>query len=241
MIGGLRVLAIIPARGGSKGIPRKNIRSLAGKPMLVWTVEQARASRYIDRTILSSEDDEVIRIARAAGCDVPFVRPVELAADDTPGIEPALHALRSLPGFDVAVLLQVTSPLRTPDDIDGAIEKCLAADGQSVVSVTPVPRHASMLFELGEGDRLRTPSGHSPVRTILARQLLPPMFELNGAVFLGRVSTLERDRSFLNEGTVGFVMPVERSLDIDTEGDFLLAEQALAAGASAAVVGERGK
>ncbi len=97
MINDKKVLAIIPARGGSKGIHRKNIREVGGKPLIAWTIEEAKKSKYIDRLILSSEDEEIIRVAKAWGCEVPFVRPMEFAQDDTPGIEPLLHAIETLP------------------------------------------------------------------------------------------------------------------------------------------------
>lgn len=117
-----KILAIIPARGGSKGVPRKNIRDLAGKPLIAWTIEEAKKSKYITRLILSSEDEEIIEAAKKYGCEVPFVRPIELAQDNTPGIEPVLHAIEKCPGYDYVLLLQPTSPLRTVEDIDGCIE-----------------------------------------------------------------------------------------------------------------------
>nr|HPK54819.1 acylneuraminate cytidylyltransferase family protein [Smithellaceae bacterium] len=117
MIQGKTVLAIIPARGGSKGIPRKNITNLAGKPLIAWTIEEAKKSKYIDRLILSSEDNEIIQVAKEWGCEVPFIRPRELAEDDTLGIEPVLHALNTIKKkYDYVVLLQPTSPLRSVDD-----------------------------------------------------------------------------------------------------------------------------
>lgn len=132
-----KILAIIPARGGSKGVPRKNIRELAGKPLIAWTIEEAKKSKYIDRLILSTEDDEIIEVAKQYGCEVPFKRPIELAQDDTPGIDPVLHAIEQCPGYDYVVLLQPTSPLRTVDDIDGCIEQLLSSDGTNFcVSVT---------------------------------------------------------------------------------------------------------
>ncbi|MEH2097772.1 acylneuraminate cytidylyltransferase family protein, partial [Nostoc sp.] len=121
MIHGKKVLAIIPARGGSKAVPRKNIREIGGKPLIAWTIEEAKKSQYIDRLILSSEDDEIISIAQKWGCEIAFKRPVELAQDDTPGIAPVLHALNQLPIYDYVVLLQPTSPLRQVIDIDGCI------------------------------------------------------------------------------------------------------------------------
>ena len=121
MYQGKTFLGIIPARGGSKGVPRKNIRPLAGKPLIAWTIEQARASRYLDRTIVSTEDEEIAHVAQACGGDVPFLRPPELARDDTPSIEPVLHAIGILEDYDYVVLLQDTSPFRAPEDIDGKI------------------------------------------------------------------------------------------------------------------------
>ena len=126
MLNGKTILAIIPARGGSKGIPRKNIKPLAGKPLIAWTIEEAKKSKYIDRLILSSEDEEIIRIAKKWGCEVPFVRPKEFAEDETSGIEPILHAIETLSEkYDYVCLLQPTSPLRTVNDIDGCIKKCI--------------------------------------------------------------------------------------------------------------------
>lgn len=118
-------LAIIPARGGSKGVPRKNIRNLAGKPLIAWTIEEAKKSKYINRVILSSDDNEIIEIAKNYNCEVPFVRPKNIAEDNTPGIDPVLHAIKQCPGYDYVVLLQPTSPLRTVEDIDGCIRYML--------------------------------------------------------------------------------------------------------------------
>ena len=111
-------LAVIPARGGSKGVPRKNVRDLNGKPLIAWTIEEAKKSQYISNIILSSEDSEIIKEAKKYGCEVPFIRPMKLAQDDTPGIDPVLHAINQCPGYDYVVLLQPTSPLSKAEDID---------------------------------------------------------------------------------------------------------------------------
>src|ERR1039458_650454 len=118
MINDKTVLGVVPARGGSKGVPRKNIRMAAGKPLIAWTIEKALKSQYIDRLVLSSEDLEIMEVALRYGCDVPFRRPVELASDDTPGIAPVLHVLEKLPGYSYVALLQPTSPSRAAEDID---------------------------------------------------------------------------------------------------------------------------
>ena len=110
MIAGQRVLGVIPARGGSKRVPGKNVRKIRGKPLIAWAIEAAKKSRHIDRLILSSDDPAIIEAAKGCGCEVPFVRPAELAQDDTPGVAPVLHALAMLPGYDLVVLLQEKSP-----------------------------------------------------------------------------------------------------------------------------------
>lgn len=129
MINNKKILAIIPARGGSKGLPRKNIRELAGKPLIAWTIEAGRKSKYIDRLIVSSEDFEIIEVAKKYGAEIPFVRPKHLAEDESLGLDPVFHALRELPGYDIVVLLQPTSPLRLTEDIDACIEQLIDSGG----------------------------------------------------------------------------------------------------------------
>lgn len=216
-------LAIIPARGGSKGVPRKNLHMVAGKPLLAWTVEAAKKSRYIDRLILSSEDAEIIAAALSLGCEVPFVRPVELARDDTPGIEPVLHALQVLPEkYEYVVLLQPTSPLRRAEDIDACIARCVEQEAVACVSVTEATQHPYWMYQLVQEGFLRPflPQEKVPVR----RQDLSPVYALNGAVYVARCDWLQEKRTFLSEETVAYVMPPERSIDVDSMYDLLLAE-----------------
>lgn len=217
MIQGKSVLAIIPARGGSKGIPRKNIRMLAGKPLIAWTIEEAKKSKYIDRLILSSEDEEIIKVAKEWGCEVPFVRPAELAKDDTPGIEPVLHAISMLPGYDYVVLLQPTSPLRLVDDIDGCIETCVSSSAPSCVSVTEVNQHPYLMYKIDKTGSLEP--FRDQKKEIYRRQDLPLVYILNGAVYFAESHFLRKNRSFLKPLTKAFVMARERSLDIDNEVD----------------------
>jgi N-acylneuraminate cytidylyltransferase len=223
MIQGKSILAIIPARGGSKGIPRKNIRMLAGKPLIAWTIKEAKRSKYIDRLILSSEDEEIIKVAKEWGCDVPFVRPAGLAKDDTPGIEPVLHAINTLKEkYDYVVLLQPTSPLRQVDDIDGCIEACVSSNAPSCVSVTEVNQHPHWMYTIEEADYL------SPIikqkKGINCRQDLPTVYVLNGAVYIAESNFLRNKRSFLTAMTKAYVMRKERSLDIDEDIDLKLCE-----------------
>lgn len=229
MIDGHSVLALIPARGGSKGIPHKNIRPLAGKPLIAWTIVAAKKSAYIDRLILSSDDPEIIAVAEAWGCEVPFVRPSELAQDDTPGYLPVLHAMETLASkgryYDYIVLLQPTSPLRTVADIDGCIEQCVEQKAQFCVTVTDTETSPYWMYKLDQQNRL------VPLLTaekpVLRRQDSLPVYVLNGAVYIGKWESVLQEKSFLNPATKAFIMPHERSIDIDHELDFKIAEYLL--------------
>lgn len=222
MINGKTVLAIIPARGGSKGVPRKNIRQVAGKPLIAWTIEETKNSKYIDRLILSSDDAEIIAVAREWGCDVPFVRPAELALDDTPGIEPVIHVIHSLPGYDYVVLLQPTSPLRTSHDIDACIETCVRTRSSGCVSVTEPDKSPYWMFTLDAKGKMHPLIKSSGIG--LRRQDLAKVYALNGAVYVADCKMLLVSRDLAGEGTVAYIMPKERSLDIDHEMDLAVAD-----------------
>ncbi|GAB3439363.1 acylneuraminate cytidylyltransferase family protein [Insolitispirillum peregrinum] len=218
MIDGLRVLALVPARGGSKGVPRKNIRDLGGKPLIAWTIEAALASRYIDDVVLSSDDAEIIETAVAWGASAPFVRPAELATDSADSLSVVRHALRALPTtYDVLVLLQPTSPLRSTADIDGAIGTCLQAGAAACVSICEVEKSPFWMMEVQGNGRLSRLLADKPLPT--RRQDAPPSYTLNGAVYVARCSDLLAGNGFLGDDTVPWIMPKERSFDIDTEFD----------------------
>ena len=218
MIDGLRVLALIPARGGSKGLPGKNILPVAGRPLLAWSVDAARASRCIDRTVLSSDDETIMAAARACGCEVPFRRPAELATDTATAVDVVLHALDQLPGHDLIVLLQPTSPLRRAADIDAACALLVARGAPSCVSVSPAAQSPYWMYRIGEEQTLvpilDTPAGAT------RRQDLPVVYALNGAIYVARTEWLRQSRSFVTRDTVAHIMPAERSIDIDTFEDF---------------------
>lgn len=222
MIGTKSVIAIIPARGGSKGVQRKNIRLLGGKPLIGWSIDAARQSKYIDRVIVSSDDAEIIKVATQLGCDAPFVRPAALAADETPGIDPVLHALTKLPGYDCVVLLQPTSPLRTAADIDGALDTFLNRQAPACVSLTLSDKNPHWMYSLSHDAGLTPVMPASPGFT--RRQDMPSAYYLNGAVYIADTKWLVASKTFLTQETVGYVMPKERSVDIDTQDDFALAE-----------------
>ena len=194
--------------------------------MIAWTIEAAKASRYSDRTILSSDDGEIIEAARALGCEVPFVRPAELAQDDTSPVDVALHALDQVgEEFDFLILLQPTSPLRPAADIDRCIEICIEAGAPSCAAVCAleVPLEISYLFE-GDGCQLRYLTEFGGLDNSL-KNCLP--YRTNGAAFMARVDWLRKNRRFVSAETVAFEMPRERSFDVDTESDLITADALL--------------
>lgn len=225
MIAGKSVLAIIPARGGSKGVPRKNIRHLGEKPLLAWTITEAKKSAYIDRIILSTDDEEIMAVAEEYECEVPFIRPTDLAKDDTPGIAPVMHAMKQVPGYDYIVLLQPTSPLRTAEDIDGCIETCIEMKARACVSITPSDKTPYWMYHL-QPDNTMKPVIESD-QHFQRRQDIPGTYVLNGAVYIAQSDFLRERESFLERETVGYVMPKERSIDVDTEMDFVVIESLL--------------
>ena len=218
MIEGLSVLALIPARGGSKGLPRKNVLPAHGRPLLAWSIEAASQSRYVDKCVVSSDDDEVMEAGRRWGADVPFRRRAELASDTASSMDVVLHALDMLGAWDIVVLLQPTSPLRTAQDVDAALERMLLNKAPSCVSVCPVEESPYWMFTLDAKQALQPVLGTGAMVT--RRQDLPPVYKLNGAVYAARTSWLRQTRSFVGPGTVAHPMPLERSLDIDTQADF---------------------
>lgn len=218
MIRDRRVLALIPARGGSKGLPGKNLLPVAGRPMIAWTIDAARRSRFVDSVVLSSDDDAIIQAARDLGCEVPFRRPAELASDTAASIDVVLHALDHLPVHDLVVLLQPTSPLRDAADIDAAIERCVDGGATSCVSVSPATESPYWMYRLDADQRL-LPVLERPVATE-RRQDLPVVYVLNGAVYVAEVSWLRDSKRFVDATTFAHVMPAERSIDIDTSDDY---------------------
>ncbi len=220
-------LAIIPARGGSKGIPRKNVALVGGKPLLFWTVSEAQKSGSLDRLIISTEDEEIANLARAYGVEIPFLRPRKLARDETPGIEPIIHAARWLeekegycPHYLMA--LQPTSPLRSAADIEGAIRLAQEKSADAVVSVTSAHTHPYLAKRvLGNGrieDLIRQEGGYS------RRQEFPPAHMVNGAIYVVKRDVLLRRRTFYPNRTFAYIMPPERSIDVDDSWDLHMAD-----------------
>ncbi|HEY1098938.1 MAG TPA: acylneuraminate cytidylyltransferase family protein [Myxococcota bacterium] len=219
------VVAIVPARGGSKGIPRKNITPVGGRPLIAWSIEAARAAQCVRRVIVSTDDDEIAAVARASGAEVPFMRPAALAADGSAGIDPILHAVEAL-GLDNGwiCVLQPTSPLRLAADIDGARALAEERDADGVLGVTAVRQHAAWHKGVDADGWCVTPT--TPPAT---RQALPSSWCPNGAIYLVKTAVLRAERTLLPRWTALWEMPASRSIDVDVPDDLAIVAALLGA------------
>lgn len=224
----MRVLGLIPARGGSKGVPRKNITPINSVPLLVYTIRAALGSQLLGHTILSTDDEEIAQVGREAGIDVPFMRPAELAKDDTPTLPVIFHAINTLrqlgKEYDCLVLLQPTAPLRNSDDIDNSLRLLQDSGADSVVSVSVVPGHYHPEWQLTDKNGyLVCYNGQALSQLPTRRQSLSPTYTRNGAIYAVWIKALIGQQSLLGPKTVAYVMPEERSVNIDSMTDLLLA------------------
>ncbi len=224
----MRVLGIIPARGGSKGVVRKNVRELGGKPLLAYTVESALTSSRLTRTILSTEDEEIAKLGRDLGVEVPFMRPAELATDSAPTFPVVLHAVKELEKqnelYDAVCLLQPTNPLRRSEDIDGCIELLENSEADSVFTILPVPHEFNpkwVYWETAEGELEL--SGGDPV-PVSRRQDLPDAFHREGSVYVTRRDVLFEHGNLYGSKVCGYRVKKENSINIDSEDDWERAE-----------------
>lgn len=224
-----RVIGFVFARGGSKGVPRKNIRPLAGKPLIAYAIECGLASRQVEKVVLSTDDSEIAAVARQFGAEVPFLRPSELAQDDSPEWMAWQHAIRSCESLDEArpmdVFLSIpaTSPLRSPQDLDRCVELLLEGESDLVLTVTPAKR--SPYFNMVKCDsqgyvRLAVDPGSS----INRRQDAPAVYEITTVAYAAHPRFILNSTSMWDGRVKAIIIPNERSLDIDTEIDFQFAE-----------------
>lgn len=221
------IVGLVTARGGSKSIPRKNVKPLAGKPLIAWTVEAALQSCGLNRVIVSTDDNEIAQVAQEWGAEVPFMRPSELAQDDSPHIAVVEHAIRWLATHDnlrpdYIMTLQPTSPLRTAGDIDAAIQIAETHTAIAVVSVCEMGHHPYLSKRILPDGTLA--DFVSSDIAYMRRQALPPAYVLNGAIYLNYCESLLHNQTFLPQCTYAYIMPLERSLDIDTPWDLYLAD-----------------
>lgn len=225
-----KILAVIPARLGSKGLPRKNIRPLCGKPMIAYTIEAAASVSAIDKVVVSTESAEIAGIALEYGAEVPFLRPEELAKDETPGIDPVIYTHQTMERigkeeYKYILLLQPTSPLRTREHIEEAIEIFLRRkeDFDSLVSVVSLEHPVEWNRRIGSQGRLEDFISYSK-QELYARQKTECLYRLNGAVYIAKKDGLYKARSFETKRTIAYVMDRRSSVDIDTLEDFEYAE-----------------
>jgi CMP-N-acetylneuraminic acid synthetase len=227
----MRVVGLIPAREGSKGVPRKNLRVLAGRPLLWYTAQAAGQATRLARTIVSTESEEIAALARDLGLEVPFLRPAALAEDDTPMLPVVRHALSMLEAageqVDAVCLLQPTTPLRTAGDIDGCIELLEESGADAVVTVLPVPpRYNPHWVYYAEHDgSLRLSTGAAA--PIDRRQALPVAYHRDGSVYVTRRGVIVDGRSLYGARVIGYPLPPERDLNIDDWDDWRRAESVL--------------
>lgn len=212
-----KILGIIPARGGSKGIKNKNIIDIKGKPLISWTIEAAHKSSVINKTIVSSDSEDIISVARKLGCDA-IKRPPNLANDDTPSIDVVLHALELCKGFDYIILLQPTSPLRDYKEIDQAYSKMINLKAESCVSLCAVDKSPYWMYQVDKTS-YRLTNVMSKNNKYLRRQDTPEVHILNGAIYISEVSLILKTKKLVSDKTIGYIMPQYKSIDIDSIKD----------------------
>lgn len=228
------ILAIIPARGGSKGLPGKNILPLAGQPLIAYTIAAANNAALLDRVVISTDSHQIADVARQYGGETPFIRPLELARDDTLIYPVLIHTIQWLKTHDdylpdYVMLLQPTSPLRTSQDIDNAISKALDNDADGIVSLCHADPHPYLTMRLDQNEiisqfmKLDAPLTEKYSR----RQDLPDAYNINGAIYLAKRQVLLEKNTFYTDRTYAYIMPPERSIDIDSQWDLRLAELVL--------------
>ena len=223
------VLGVIPARGGSKGIKRKNLAEISGKPLIWYTIDAARLSRLLSYYVVSTEDDEIASYAMSIGANVPFVRPQELAEDRSPSVDVVLHALHKVEElghkrFDAVMLLQPTTPFRPPGLIDSAIQLLDSDSVDSVVSVVDVgAHHPHRMYTIA--DNRIVPLMEGITEPMAPRQVLPPVYIRSGDIYLVRRATLEANQTLIGSAPAPLVIPPTEAINIDTEADLLVARR----------------
>ena len=221
-----KVLALIPARGGSRRLPGKNLLKLCGEPITVWSIKAAQQSKYVDRIVVSTDSDEIAEVARAAGADVPFMRPNYLASDTASSLDVVKHTLNELNQkgqcYEFIVLLQPTSPLRTSKHIDESFELLQSKDADAIVGVTELDHPIELTNRLPDDLSMK---GFFTTDSHLRSQDFPKRYRVNGAIYLVRVESLIKENTiFLSDRIYAYKMDREVSVDIDTPYDLRLAD-----------------
>lgn len=225
----MKVLGVVPARGGSKGVRGKNIRLLNGKPLLQYTAEAALGSRLLSRVVLSTDSEEIARIGLECGLEAPFLRPPQWAADDTPMLPVVQHAVSWMEDqgelFDAVCLLQPTNPFRRSEDIDACIRLLEMSGADAVVTVLPVPEEHNphWVYFADESGLLRLSTGEATPLT--RRQELPPAYHREGSVYVTRRDVLMKENSFYGRRLLGHCIEPASSVNIDRPSDWVRAEE----------------
>lgn len=225
MYKGKRFLAIIPARGGSKGIPRKNIKNINGKPLIQYTIDEAKGSKYLDKIIVSTDDEEIAEVALHCGAEVPFLRPKELAQDGSKTIDTLIHVLKELnsmmDNYNYLVLLQPTQPMRKSWHIDEAIESIIEKDEESLVSVSLVNENPILTRTINKYGTLEKILN---INSTVRRQDFPKYYKVNGAIYINKIDSNFNENTSLNDNKLAYVMDKAYDVDIDEEIDIEMFE-----------------
>ncbi|RMZ49853.1 acylneuraminate cytidylyltransferase family protein [Flavobacteriaceae bacterium PRS1] len=222
-----KILAIIPARGGSKGVPRKNLFSLNNKPLIYYSIEASLSSDLITHSIVSTDDEEIQQVAKSYGADAPFLRPSELASDSALAVPTIQHSIIEAEKhykckFDYVIMLQPTAPLRTSKDIDESLSILIKENADGIISIVDVDNFHPMKMKVIKNKLLydfNTPPTENP-----PRQSLPEIFIVNGAIYASKREVIMNKSSFKGDFCLPFIMPAERSVNIDNYIDFKVAE-----------------
>lgn len=221
------IIGIIPARGGSKGVPKKNIKLLNGIPLIAYTIKAALNCKILKDVVVTTDDEEIRKISIEYGAQAPFLRPKELATDTALAIPTIKHALLEMEKikkkkYDFIVMLQPTTPLRTSEDIENALRMLIDKKADGIISVVEVGNWHPMKMKKIEGEKLvdyeKPPMENPP------RQILPKVYMVNGAIYATKRDVFVEKETFKGDFCLGYIMPPERSVNIDTEADFVLAE-----------------
>ena len=220
-----KILAVIPARGGSKGIPSKNIFNVGGQPLIKYTIDCAKNSKYLDRTVISTDSLEIKRVAEEYGGDVPFMRPAELALDTSKTIDSIVHAVKTLKEmgeeYDYVMIIQNTVPLRKSWHVDESIEKIADSNERSLVSVTEVEKHPILMRTLNEDGTLKN---LLHMNSTMRRQDFPKFYKVDGAIAIQKIDKEFNLNTSINDGKLAYIMESKYSIDIDNYIDIKVIE-----------------
>lgn len=232
MINDKHVIAIIPARGGSKGLPGKNIKELCGKPLIAWSIEAGLASQYIDEVMVTTDSEEIAQIARDFGAAVPFIRPAELASDTATTFDTVKHVIdhyqkEENKSFDYVVLLEPTSPLRDNNDIDGSIEQLLSTQNAlAIVGICKTESQNPAFLVKKDSSGYLVGYENKDMKAV-RRQDIKDIFFFEGSVYVSQVDALLNKKTFYHDHTIGYEFPKWKSLEVDDIDDFIMIEALL--------------